>query len=109
MDESTSRKGLARAKLGTNPSRATRQTHPDSKTHPSQNTQFDRSKTGVFVTGFDAREYERATTILNPNAVVRCRPYPDIEDFEGEMESKQESTPVCSFSKQELGSTGGSR
>lgn len=108
MDESTSRKGLARAKLGTNPSRATRQTHPDSKTHPSQNTQFDRSKTGVFVTGFDAREYERATTILNPNKVVCCSPNPDIGIFEGEKESKQESTPVCSRSKVELGSTGGS-
>lgn len=108
MDESTSKQGLARTDLGTNPSRATRQTHPDTKTHPSQNTQFDRSKIGVFVTGFDAREYERATTILNSNEGVRCGPNPVNEKSESKQGLKLESTPVCSRSEVELGSTGGS-
>ena len=108
MDESRTSRVMERPKVGTNPNRATFQTHPDSRTHPSQNPLFDKSKVGLFVTGFDAREYERAATILNPEWGVRCDPKPDFGKSEGEMECKRESIPVCPFSERELGSTGGS-
>ena len=106
MEFSNIEMGTATPKLGTNPSRATRPTYPDRPTPLSQNPLFDRSKTGVFVTGFDPREFERATTVLNGITGVPFGPKPDCRNEGVPKDPKLESIPVSPVKKRELGSTG---
>lgn len=63
-------------------------------------------QTGVFCTGFDAKAYERYSTILNERIRLVYGAPPDIKIVTPFSDSKQESTPVSMPKKQELRSIG---
>lgn len=63
-------------------------------------------QTDVFCTGFDAKAYERYSTILNDRIRLVYGAPPDIKIVTPFSDSKQESTPVSMPKKQELRSIG---
>lgn len=63
-------------------------------------------QTGVFCAGFDAKAYERYSTILNERIRLVYGVPPDIKIVTPISASKQESTPVSFPEKQELRSIG---